>query len=157
MDDMASALMLQVAQRAQMKGFNDAGWGIHPGNYERFLTQIDPNGTSLGLWRINRTLTNTSHPFNRFARRFDSASGRNTMYFDLYDRLSLTVGQTITISVTYFDIGTGQFGISYDAGPNNSQKRAMTVTKTNTLAWKTASVNVSDWVFGNNGPSGSDV
>jgi hypothetical protein len=157
MDDLAGAVMLQVAQRDKLKGFNDAGWGIHPGNYDRFLTQIDPSGTSLGLWRINGTLTNTSHPFNRFARRFDYASGRNAMYFDLYNRLSLTPGQTIMISVTYLDIGIGQFGISYDAGASNSQKRALTVTKTNTLTWKTASVNVSDWVFGNNGPSGSDI
>jgi hypothetical protein len=44
----------------------------------------------------------------------------------------------------------------YDAVGNN-QKTAFTVTKTNTNTWKTASVVVTDWAFGNSGPSGADL
>jgi uncharacterized repeat protein (TIGR01451 family) len=156
MDDLNGATLGQVAQRRDQIGFNDSGWGIWPGNYERFITQIDPDSTSKGLWRVNGTLTTNSHPFDRFARRFDSASGRNTMVFDINDNLLPSVGQRVRLSVDYLDRGTGQFAMRYDA-VGNSQKTAFTVTKTNTNTWKTAAVVVTDWAFGNQGPNGADL
>lgn len=156
MDDLNGATLGQVAQRRDQTGFNDSGWGIWPGNYERFITQMDPDSTSKGLWRVNGTLTTNSHPYDRFARRFDSASGRNTMFFDINDNLLPSVGQRVRISVDYLDRGTGQFAMRYDA-VGNSQKTAFMVTKTNTNTWQTASVVVTDWAFGNQGPNGSDL
>jgi uncharacterized repeat protein (TIGR01451 family) len=156
MDDLNGATLGQVAQRRDQIGFNDSGWGIWPGNYERFITQIDPDSTSKGLWRVNGTLTTNSHPYDRFARRFDSASGRNTMVFDINDNLLPSVGQRVRLSVDYLDRGTGQFAMRYDA-VGNSQKTAFTVTKTNTNTWQTAAVVVTDWAFGNQGPNGADL
>ena len=156
MDDLNAAPLGQVAQRRAQTGFNDSGWEIWPGNYERFITQMDPDSTSKGLWRVNGTLTTSSHPHDRFARGFDSASGRNTMYFDINDNLLPSVGQRVRLSVDYLDRGTGQFALRYDAVGNN-QKTAFTVTKTNSNTWKTASVVVTDWAFGNQGPNGSDL
>ena len=156
MDHLLAATWGQVAQRRDQNGFNDSGWEIWAGNYDRFITQIDPDNTSLGLWRVRGTLTTSSHPYDRFARRFDSASGRNTMYFDVNDNLTPTPGQSIQLSVVYLDSGAGQFGLLYDA-VGNSQKTAFTVTKSNSNNWKTNSAVVTDWVFGNNGPNGSDL
>ena len=156
MDDLNAATLGQVAQRRAQIGFNDSGWGIWPGNYERFITQMNPDSTSKGLWRVNGTLTSNSHPYDRFARGFDSASGRNTMYFDINDKLLPSAGQRVRISVDYLDRGTGQFALQYDAAGNN-QKTAFTVAKTNTNTWKTASAIVTDWAFRNQGPSGSDL
>lgn len=156
MDDLNAATWGQVAQRSGQAGFNDAGWKIWSGNYERFITQLNPGGTSLGLWRVRGPLTTSSHPFDRFARRFDSATGKNTMSFDVNDKLTPTPGQSIRLSVTYLDSGTGQFAMKYDA-VGNSQKTAFTVTKSNTNTWKTQSVVVTDWAFGNHGPNGADV
>jgi subtilisin-like proprotein convertase family protein len=156
MDDLNAATLGQVAQRREQIGFNDAGWGIWPGNYERFITQMDPDSTSKGLWRVNGTLTTSSHPYDRFARRFDNASSRNTMYFDINDNLLPSVGQRVRLSVDYLDRGTGQFAMRYDAVGNN-QKTAFTVTKTGSNTWKTASAIVTDWVFRNQGPNGSDL
>jgi subtilisin-like proprotein convertase family protein len=156
MDDLNAATLGQVAQRRVQIGFNDSGWGIWPGNYERFITQMNPDSTSKGLWRVNGTLTSSSHPYDRFARGFDSASGRNTMYFDINDKLLPSAGQRVRISVDYLDRGTGQFALQYDAAGNN-QKTAVTVAKTNTNTWKTASAIVTDWAFRNQGPSGSDL
>jgi len=156
MDDLNAATSGQVAQRRDQIGFNDSGWAIWPGNYERFITQMDPDSTSKGLWRVNGTLTTSSHPYDRFARRFDNASSRNTMYFDINDNLLPSVGQRVRLSVDYLDRGTGQFAMRYDAVGNN-QKTAFTVAKTNTNTWKTASVVVTDWAFGNRGPNGSDL
>ena len=156
MDDLNAATLGQVAQRRVQAGFNDAGWGIWPGNYERFIIQMNPDSTSKGLWRVNGTLTTSSHPYDRFARGFDSATGRDTMYFDINDNLLPSAGQRVRLSVDYLDRGTGQFAIRYDAVGNN-QKTAFTVTKTNSNTWKTASVVVTDWAFGNQGPNGSDL
>ena len=156
MDDLNAATLGQVAQRRVQIGFNDSGWGIWPGNYERFITQMNPDSTSKGLWRVNGTLTSSSHPYDRFARGFDSASGRNTMYFDINDKLLPSAGQRVRISVDYLDRGTGQFALQYDAA-GNSQKTAFTVAKTNTNIWKTASAIVTDWAFRNSSLNGADL
>ncbi|MBT8045841.1 MAG: hypothetical protein KJN67_01625, partial [Pontiella sp.] len=156
MDDPGAATKGQVWQRANQIGFNDSGWLIVPGNYERFITQLNPEGTSKGQFRINGPLTTSSHPYDRFGRSFDSATGRNTMYFDVHDDLLPSPGQRVQLSVIYLDRGTGQFALQYDAvGQNN--KTAFTVTKTNSNTWKTNSVVVTDWVCDNNGPNGADL
>ena len=156
MNDLSAATKGQVAQRDSQTGFNDAGWQIVPGNYERFIAQIEPDATSLALWRVNGPLTPASHPYDRFARRFDHASGRDTMYFNVDDQLLPTPGQTVQFAVDYLDTGTGQFVLHYDAA-GNSQKTAMTVTKTGSGTWKRQTVEVTDWVCGNHGPKGSDL
>ncbi len=156
MDDLNAATLGQVAQRRVQAGFNDAGWGIWPGNYERFIIQMNPDSTSKGLWRVNGTLTTSSHPYDRFARGFDSATGRDTMYFDINDNLLPSAGQRVRLSVDYLDRGTGQFAIRYDAVGNN-QKTALTVTKNGSNTWKTASAIVTDWAFRNQGPNDSDL
>ncbi|NNJ70123.1 MAG: hypothetical protein HKP10_02410, partial [Kiritimatiellales bacterium] len=141
MDSPYFATLLQVAQRkratASEVGFNDSGWGIHAGNYDRFITQINPETTSIGRWRVRGTLTPSSHPYDRFARGFGSAS--SMMYFDVNDRLTPNPGQRIELSVVYLDEGTGDFALKYDA-VGDSQKTAFTVTKTNSNTWKTNSV-----------------
>ena len=160
MDHLEAAAMGNVAARdpppSGQTGYNDAGWEIHPGNYDRFITQIDPDNTSKAVWRCRGTLAFSSDPYDRFGRRFDNASGKNMMYFDVHDGLTPTLGQSIKLSVAYLDRGTGQFGLLYDA-VDNSQKSAFTVTKMNSNTWKTHTVTVTDWVFGNNGPNGADL
>jgi subtilisin-like proprotein convertase family protein len=156
MDDLARATLGQVAQRRLQTGFNDSGWEIWPGNYERFITQMNPDSTSKGLWRVNGDLTSSSHPYDRFARRFDNATGRDTMDFDINDNLLPSAGQRVRLSVDYLDRGTGQFALKYDA-VGNSQKTAFAVTKTNTNTWKTASVVVTDWAFRNSSPNRADL
>ena len=156
MDDLSAATKGQVAQRDSQAGFNDAGWQIVPGNYERFIAQIEPEATSKALWRVNGPLTQASHPYDRFARRFDHASGRDTMYFNVDDQLLPTPGQKLQLAVDYLDKGTGQFALQYDA-VGNPQKTAATVTKTGSGMWKRHTVEVTDWACGNHGPKGADL
>lgn len=156
MDDVDSATKGQVAQRDSQKGFNDAGWKIVRGNYERFITQLQPESTSKGLWRINGPLTSASHRYDRFARRFDHAAGMDTLYFDVHDQLLASPGQRIQLTVDYLDRGTGQFALQYDAVGDN-HKTAFTVTKTDSNTWKTKTVEVTDWVCGNHGPNSADL
>jgi len=158
-DDPYAATQGQVYQRKSQIGFNDSGRSDVPGNYERFITQLEP-ANSPGVWRIygatNGVLTSISHPFDRFGRRFDHANGKDAMYFNIDDSLMTSPGQQLEISVVYRDKGTGQFALLYDA-VTNSQKTAFTVTKGNTLTWKTNMVWVTDWVFAKRGPNGSDL
>jgi hypothetical protein len=155
MDDVAAATRGQVAQRATQQGFNDAGWRIVPGNYERFITQLDPSGTSIGRWRLRGPLTASSHPYDRFARSFAHAMGRDTMSFDIDDALLASHAGPVTLSVDYLDAGSGQFALRYDA-TDDPEKTAFTVTKTNTNTWMRRSVVVTDGAFRNRGPGGAD-
>ncbi|NDV61010.1 hypothetical protein G0Q06_00950 [Puniceicoccales bacterium CK1056] len=156
MNDSFAATKGQVYQRDAQTGFNDSSWLIVPGNYERFITQMDPDNTSKGLFRINGPLTTASHPYDRYARSFDSATGKNTMYFDIHDNLLPSRSQSVRLSVIYLDAGTGQFELQYDAD-SDSQKTAFVVTKTNSNTWKTETIIVDDWALQNNGPNGADL
>jgi len=81
MDDVYSATQGQVYQRDSQMGYNDAGWNIEEGNYERWITQINIDLTSIGLFRVRGVINTSSSIYDRFARSFENISGKNTMYF----------------------------------------------------------------------------
>ncbi|KAB1154021.1 hypothetical protein [Flavobacterium luteum] len=60
---------------------NNVGFGLIARNYSSFITQIDANKTSVGLWRVGPT----NQPYGRYARSFENESNKNRMYFDLDD------------------------------------------------------------------------
>ncbi len=66
--------------QTESDSLNDVGWGIFQGNYERYITQYDPNGTSVGWWRVG----GITQPYGRFARGFNRTD-KTTMYFDIND------------------------------------------------------------------------
>ena len=63
MDDPQKALGGGMVNRKR-NGSNDVGWGILPGNYSRFLTQLDPGSGDIGFWNIDESI------YGRFARGF---------------------------------------------------------------------------------------
>jgi hypothetical protein len=156
MDDTFSATKGQVYQRDKQTGYNDAGWDIWPGNYSRFITQIDPEKDSISLFKIGGNLDEHSPIYSRFARSFKNRRGNNAMYFKLQeDFFSPTVKQ-VNISVIYYDdIKGSTWQFKYDAGTDNF-KTAFTVTCTGSDTWKTKRFTVTDAVMQNNGPHGSD-
>ena len=87
MDDVSAATQGQVYQRDQQTGYNDAGWNIEEGNYERWITQINPDLTSIGLFRVRGNINSNSSKYDRFARSFQNSSGKNTMYFKFHSYL----------------------------------------------------------------------
>src|SRR5262245_12958065 len=131
---------------------NDVGWQIQAGNYEMWLSQWDPAGTSAGLWRQGPT----DQMYGRFARRFDGASGRSVMYFDIDDRFffgsPLNGSYPVTVRVIYLDTGTGRWALTYDA--QGGLLKSIEVTKTNSQTWKEARFVISDGYFGNRCPHG---
>tara|TARA_B100001093_G_scaffold264018_1_gene252444 strand:+ start:2399 stop:4372 length:1974 start_codon:yes stop_codon:yes gene_type:complete len=146
----------QVTQHTSQTGYNDSGWEIISGNYERFITQLEPEKTSIGLFRVQGEITAKSHPYDRFARSFEHASGKNTFFFDIHDELIDSKTQQIRLAITYLDRGRGSFELKYDAHGNPS-KSAFVVHKRNSNKWKIRSIIIKDGRFKNQGPKGSDL
>ena len=136
----------------EAKAMNDVGFGLIARNYGRFITQIDANKTSVGLWRVGPT----NQPYGRYARGFENSSGRNRMYFDLDDKFLPTKGRhPITVKIIYLDQGTGKFSFRYDS-VSDPDKTAATITKADSGQWVSKSVTIVDGEFANKGPRNSD-
>ena len=134
------------------KAMNDVGFGLIARNYGRFITQIDANQTSVGLWRVGPV----DQPYGRYARAFENSSGRNRLYFDLDDAfLPQKAKAPITLKIIYLDQGAGKFSIRYDSS-SNPDKIAATVTKTNSGKWVEKNITIADGAFANKGPRNSD-
>jgi hypothetical protein len=138
-------------------GINDVGWNIFPGNYERYLHQVDANSTSIGFWNVPSR--DTGSMFGRFARGFDLANGKNALYFDVDNAFlknaPLNGAYPVMIEVTYLDSGTGKFQFYYDA-IGNKNKAAATVTCTNSGLWKKTGITLHDAYFGDRSHHGAD-
>ena len=156
MDHLFAAQKGQVWQRDNQTGYNDAGWEIWPTNYARFITQINPDETSIGLFRIGGNIDSTSSIYSRFARSFADSLDRNVMSFEVHENLYTQGADTVKFNIVYYDEyldSTWEF--KYDAGPGNF-KTACEVTCTGSKTWKTKEIIVTDAVLLNNGPNGAD-
>lgn len=140
-------------------GINDVGWNVFSNNYERWLHQINPNGTSVGYWNVSASAEPNSM-YGKYARAFDVASGKNTFYFDVdksfLRNAPLNGAYSATISITYLDKGTGGFKLYYDSKNGGTDKLGLTVNCGNTNKWLTATVTLNDAYFGNRALSASD-
>lgn len=143
-------------RKTNWKGMDDVGFEIHRGDYELYLHQYEPNRTSTGMWRVGPK----EQPYGRFARRFDHASGKDAMYFNLEDgffgNAPLKGAYPVEVRVVYFDEGRGSWALKYDA-VSNPQKTAVEVRKTASGQWKEISVTLADANFGNRCPHGTDL
>ncbi len=138
------------------RGMDDVGYNIHRGNFEMYLSQYDPDGTSQGLWRVGPL----DQQYGRFARRFDHASGKDAMFFNIDDGFffgkPLKGAYEVKVRVVYFDGGTGRWALKYDA-VKDPNKIALSIKKTNSGRWKEATVTLHDANFGNRCPHGTDL
>jgi hypothetical protein len=138
-------------------GTNDVGWRLLPGNYERYLHQIDANVTSAGYWNVDDA--HKTSMYGRFARGFDLAKGKDALYFDVdnafLNNQPLNGQYPVTIDVTYYDNGTGSFQLFYDA-QGGTDKASLNINCTNTNTWKRASFVLTDARFANKSSRNSD-
>jgi hypothetical protein len=136
----------------EAKSMNDVGFGLIARNYSRFITQIDANQTSVGLWRVGPT----NQPYGRYARSFENESSKNRMYFDLDNLfLSKKERESVSIKIIYLDEGNGKFSFRYD-GESNSDKIGMIIAKTNSGKWVEKTITIKDGAFANKGLKNSD-
>jgi hypothetical protein len=88
-------------------------------NYGRFITMIDPVGTSTAVYRVGPDTA----IFGRFCRQFLIKNGVGEMKFQLDTLLKNSIrNATINITVTYYDEGTGSWSLNF----YNSAKQAGT-------------------------------
>ncbi|MFD0778336.1 T9SS C-terminal target domain-containing protein [Flavobacterium myungsuense] len=109
-DDPIAVVRGQVFQREDQEFYNDAGWDICEGNIERFMTQIDPDATSIGLFRVRGPITSTSSKYDRFARSFENSTGKNTMYFQLHNELPAN-NKLLKFTIIWLDKNAGSTGL----------------------------------------------
>ncbi len=141
MGDPDGAALGQVEQRKKLTDFNDSGWQIPRGNYERFITQINqhhPDYTEknhVALWRIDWP-QDDSEPkdklpkYSRFARGLRRKGDRIDLRVDkkFYSVKEGEKPTKIKIKLIYLDKGQGSFSILYDS-IEGSEKVAYTVQK----------------------------
>jgi len=125
MDDPEKAIGGGMVNRKR-QGYNDVGWGILPGNYCRFLTQVDPGSGDVGLWHVDDTI------YGRFARAFEHKSGKKQLRFQLHKDFK---AEKLEVRVTYLDKGKGSWSLGISG---TFFKRVF--CNTNSGKWKTLSV-----------------
>jgi len=156
MDDLESADIGQVNQRERQKGYNDAGWDIAEGNYERFLYQIKPDETSIGLFRIRGEIDKNSSKYDRFARSFENATGKNAMYFKFDDEMFVaSKPKSLKFTITWLDKNAGSnWALQYNKG--KEMKTAIEVKGKGDNQWKTVTVEITDMQLNHSGTMESD-
>ncbi|MCX6327367.1 MAG: T9SS C-terminal target domain-containing protein [Bacteroidia bacterium] len=157
MDDLKAVTIGQVNQREQQTGYNDVGWDIAEGNYERFLTQIKPDETSIGLFRVRGTIDKNSSKYDRFARSFENSTGKNTMYFKFDDEMfANSKPESLRFTITWLDKNAGStWSLNYNNG-DKSMKSALNVKGIGDNQWKTQIVTINDAIIDRSGKFGSD-
>jgi hypothetical protein len=137
----------------QRDDYNDVGWGILPGNYWRFLEQVEPDKSSVGLWHVKPD----EHVYSRFARSFERESGRRAMSFRLDERFFAEAGrpQSIKVRVSYLDAGDGKWALVH-VGPEGP-KTAVEVQCRDSGQWKNKTVAIDDAYFNKALPNGADL
>jgi hypothetical protein len=128
MDDPEKAVGGGMLNR-KSSGPNDAGWGILPGNYSRFLSQINPGSGDVGRWNIDETI------YGRFGRAFEQKSGKTQMRFQLDPGFN---AREVKVNVTYLDKGTGSWSIALPGKDGTTR-----VQNTNSGEWKTKTVTLA--------------
>ena len=122
-------------------GLNDCVWNVLRENYSRHITQYDPNGTSVGLWRVG----STNDPYGRFARRFDNASGKNAMHFKFADAFVADPPAQVTFKVIYYDIvPNSTWALQYKDAAGIMTSVSPSVPNTGDGTWKNFSVTVNN-------------
>ena len=156
MNDVSSATQGQVYQRDSQTGYNDAGWKIEEGNYERWINQINPDATSIGLFRVRGVINSSSSIYDRFARSFENSSGKNTMYFKFHsDVFSLSNPDSLTFTITWLDKNLNStWALKYYN--SSGLQTALNITGIGDNQWKTTSVVVRNPIINQNGTLGSN-
>ncbi len=156
MDDIYAATQGQVYQRNSQTGYNDAGWDIEEGNYERWITQINPDLTSIGLFRVRGTLNSNSSMYDRFARSFENITGKNTMYFKFNsDLFLLSKPDSLVFNITWLDKNPGStWALNYYN--SSGLQTALTTTGIGDNQWKSVVAVVHNPIVNQSGILGAD-
>jgi hypothetical protein len=124
----------------QDKYNNDIGIYLLPNNYNRFIEQYDPNGTSKGFWRVGPV----SQPYGRYARGFEHENGMNEMWFSLNKNFFADNNRPhkVKITIAYLDKGNGKWSLNYVS--NNGKVEKYQIQCSNKNKWITKEIEIDD-------------
>jgi len=121
--------------------YNESGDDLHNdfgvnmvNNYFMFITQLKPDETSIGGWRVG---PDTSM-YGRYCRLFKIERNVGEMLFQFNERL-VEPGENVKATIVYFDVAGGKWSI------NGSNKRVV-VTNTGTNQWVKKEVGLNNFV-----------
>lgn len=156
MEDMAAVVLGQVGQRENQDFYNDAGWEICEGNIERFFSQIKPDDTSIGLFRVRGAITASSSKYDRFARSFENVTSKNRMYFK-FDKGVFTnsIPKSLQFKIIWLDKTAGStWAFTYRSAQGIKEAKRVTGLGDNT--WKEVTFTITDAIVDGKGVNGSD-
>ena len=156
MEDMAAVVLGQVGQRENQDFYNDAGWEICEGNIERFFSQIKPDDTSIGLFRVRGAITASSSKYDRFARSFENVTGKNRMYFK-FDKEVFTnsIPKSLQFKIIWLDKTAGStWAFTYRSAQGIKEAKRVTGLGDNT--WKEVTFTITNAIVDGKGVNGSD-
>ena len=131
--------------------YNDVGWGIHDGNYQRFISQIDPEETSLGWWHKGPS----NSVFSRFARSIKTDNNVKAMFFDINDDF-FHQGNNVELRIVWLDEGEADWEILYDA-IGEKENSALKVKNKNSGTWMEKTIVIEDAGFDNSLLRNADI
>jgi hypothetical protein len=126
-----AAQLKSVHQKKAMALF-DVCWSCFPGNYGRYIKQLDPDATSVGYWQQGPK----HQEFGRFARGLEHSTGKDKITLQLDPKFGAP-GKRALVRVWYLDHGNGRWAIGY-AGAKVSA-----VQNRDSQLWKMAEVNIT--------------
>jgi len=120
-------------------------------NYELFISQINPDETSEGRYRIG----GDTAMYGRFARAFKIINGQGIMNFRLDNDFASNIkGVDIKVAVTYFDSEEGEWSLNC---PNGSPANEVTITNGTSNKWKTKEMIFKNVSFTNHTKNEADL
>ena len=146
-EDVHAAMGGAMASR-KARGMNDVGWRIHSGNYEKWMTMLKPEASSIGLWRVNST--DPTQPHGRFARSFQHSTQRDSFSFSV----DSAVSGNLSVRVAYLDIAGNSSWSAAFRHASGAMATAMRVTTSGTGRYVTAEAALDGAKFG---PGMTDV
>jgi hypothetical protein len=114
------------------------------------VSQADYAGTDESAQTTAKTVAGLS------ARTTTGTAAENDMYFAIDPTVAATSSYDATISVSYYDAGTGTVALQYDNGSGDAYHQAGTITLTGSNTWKTATFTVTGAYFGGLENAGAD-
>jgi hypothetical protein len=147
----------QVAERANLKAYNDVGWEINEGNIERFFTQINPDSTSIGLFRVRGKITTSSMKYDRFARSFEHSTDKDTMYFKFDPEMFVnSKARKLNFKIIWLDKNAGSTWSFRYKSPQGIINALQPVIGIGDNQWKTVTFSIADAILDKSGRFGSD-
>ena len=123
---------LHYVKQRKAPALFDVCWHCFPGNYRRFIDQVNPLNTSIGYWQLGPI----DQGYGRFARGFEHSTGKNKITVRLHPEFGVA-GAKALVRVVYFDRGSGRWALGY----NDTWVAA--VQKHNSTRWETAEASVT--------------